>query len=108
MKVQKESQIRTTVRVCEYTEADLYIMLANMPTYHRARKIIQLAQVGLLVEQGKIAGTPIPSQYMAPPQMPSAISALPVKATLEAKEEVHYPGAGNTNVNFESVFGPME
>lgn len=106
MKVQKESQIRTTVRICEYTETDLYIMLANMPTYHRARKIIQLAQVGLLVEQGKITGAVIPPQY-TPPQ--TAVAASPVDVTHKVnKEDVHYPDAGNTNVNFESVFGPME
>lgn len=107
MKSQKESQIRTTVRVCEYTEADLYIMLTNMPTYHRARKIVQLAQVGLLVEQGKIAGAAIPPQYTAPPQ--TAVAASSVEATHKVnKKDVHYPGAGNTNVNFESVFGPIE
>ncbi len=115
--------VRITIRVSRHSDPMLFNEIAPLPPFHRSRRFSTLAVAGLLTEknQGVIAGVQI--QHVAPTitalqqqdattpskaKNATSAKAIVVKASQDPEEEVHYPGAGNTNVDFESVFGPME
>lgn len=115
--------MRITIRLCRHTDPALFNAISGVQPYFRSRRLVTLAAVGLITEQnqGKIANAPIQAlaasdglgmpESSIPAVQSNGQAASVLMATtdrLPLEEDVHYPGAGSTNISFESVFGPIE